>query len=241
MKSHSKTTIKDKILFFLKSKKRNYCDDCLADILNINYRQQINQRCRKLVVEQKIIRKPSIECSNCFKIKITNRYNYKIKNKKKYKSTHKLIDIKNFSLQLQWQVLFKNINFLRYPAVNKKKLSQPGIYCWKVFRNGIVEQLYIGETEDLGRRLRNYRRPGVSQKTSKRLNRLLKKSISEGCKVNFELLNFNGIKFSDDLYILKENLTNKVCRLIVENLVILYYKRQRKIKLLNKLKAQTIK
>ncbi len=231
-------TIKDKIFNFLKGGKGNYCDDCLADILNISYRQQVNQRCRNLFKDQKIIRESGMECLKCFKVKITNRYNYKVNDKKEHKNqsenADKIIDIKNFNPQSQWQVLFENINFRQYPMINRKKLNQPGVYCWKVFRNGIIQWLYVGETENLGRRFYHYKKPGASQKTNKRLNKLFQKNISEECKINFELLNFNGLKFSDNLYILKEDLTNKVCRLIVENLVILYYKRQGKIKLLNK-------
>jgi len=68
----------DYILEFLEEDySKQYCDDCLSTQLNIRPRQQVNQICRRLEQEGKIIR-IRFRCDNCNKIKITNKLGSKI-------------------------------------------------------------------------------------------------------------------------------------------------------------------
>ena len=64
---------KDKILKYIAMHHSFYlCDDCLSKVLGINPRQQVNQICRKLMVNNEIVREIG-KCSNCCKDKLLNK------------------------------------------------------------------------------------------------------------------------------------------------------------------------
>src|SRR5208337_2152343 len=63
----------EKIEQFLVEKGEPYCDDCLSESLSIYPRQRINQTCRSLESQGKIIRQREI-CKSCKKIKIVNHF-----------------------------------------------------------------------------------------------------------------------------------------------------------------------
>lgn len=54
---------------------------------------------------------------------------------------------------------------------------------------------YIGETENLRRRFRNYRNPGPSQQTSKRINAALREHLGAGGRVEIDII-VSGIELS---------------------------------------------
>lgn len=60
-----------KILGFLKKKNGGYCDDCLSLELGITPRQQVNQICRKLQSQGKLVRKKGT-CVLCRRNKLVN-------------------------------------------------------------------------------------------------------------------------------------------------------------------------
>lgn len=62
-------TQKEQIINFLSKNNHNYCDDCLAKILNISRRQTVNQICNKNL--DIFTKERSLHCHNCNKIKIT--------------------------------------------------------------------------------------------------------------------------------------------------------------------------
>ena len=64
---------KEKIKKYLEqNEEKQYCDDCLSEILNIHSRQQVNQLCRELSLNGIIEREEGI-CSKCGKNKIVNK------------------------------------------------------------------------------------------------------------------------------------------------------------------------
>jgi len=63
------------------------------------------------------------------------------------------------------------------------KLSkEPGIYRI-TFHRSSKSSLYIGETDNFSRRAYHYRNPGPSQKTSRRINGLLRRELAAGTRV----------------------------------------------------------
>ncbi|HAL62099.1 MAG TPA: hypothetical protein DCP08_06805 [Chloroflexi bacterium] len=66
MKTHG-----EEILVFLEREKSGYCDDCLAEKLGIQPRQQVNAICRRLA-EEGIIARERAWCNRCERWKIHN-------------------------------------------------------------------------------------------------------------------------------------------------------------------------
>lgn len=91
----------------------------------------------------------------------------------------------------------------------------PGIYKLMLAEPEGTTAVYIGETDDLKRRSGNYRNPGPSQRTSLRINALLKAQLAAGTKITMAIatkamLEINGV--TGDL-----DLTRKASRLLAEN------------------------
>ncbi|MFC3097086.1 GIY-YIG nuclease family protein [Alteraurantiacibacter palmitatis] len=68
---------------------------------------------------------------------------------------------------------------LRFP----KTAAQPGLYRFEIISAESLTQ-YIGETDQLSRRLQHYRTPGPSQRTNLRLNALLVEHLNRGDRVS---------------------------------------------------------
>lgn len=82
--------------------------------------------------------------------------------------------------------------------------AMPAVYRWRVMRQaGEKEKIYIGEAEELTRRMQWVLTPHSSAKTSdtsKRLNQIFTKLAAEGKKIvidvaNVEPFEINGIRF----------------------------------------------
>jgi hypothetical protein len=71
-----------------------------------------------------------------------------------------------------------------FPEVPRQLPRGPAIYCWCVDDAPI----YVGEAEELRRRIQHYRTPGPSQTTNLRLKELLEERQSEGCCVSLRVL-----------------------------------------------------
>jgi predicted transcriptional regulator len=56
---------------FINSTSKLYCDDCLASLLKIQPRQQVNQICNKLN-KQGLIKRETEKCISCAKGKLVN-------------------------------------------------------------------------------------------------------------------------------------------------------------------------
>ena len=91
----------------------------------------------------------------------------------------------------------------------KEKYAVPAIYRWRVMRdtnrwpNDLVEKIYIGEAEELTRRIHWVLKPHSAAKstdTSKRLNALFTNLVAQGRKIVIDVADFdpfeiNGIRF----------------------------------------------
>jgi hypothetical protein len=96
-----------------------------------------------------------------------------------------------------------------FPEVPHDLPPGPGIYCWCIDSAPI----YVGEAEELRRRIQHYRTPGPSQTTNLRLKELLERRQSEGCQVSLRILTdvaFNKVPLD------RRSLSSKPLRRFIE-------------------------
>lgn len=87
----------------------------------------------------------------------------------------------------------------------RKKYSVPGVYRWRVLKNqpGDKEPIYIGEAQQLQRRIQRVCTPPKTAKdtnTNRRLNQIFRKFLSEGRQIavdvgDVESFEINGVGF----------------------------------------------
>ncbi|HDZ36112.1 MAG TPA: hypothetical protein ENH81_04280 [Thermococcus sp.] len=95
----------------------------------------------------------------------------------------------------------------------------PAIYRWVLRKNGKIVAVYIGEAEDIGRRIYGYINPGPSQQTNKRLNFVFNECISNGLEIELELLKIHKLRIHGH-NMSPVDLSSKHLRLLLENLMI---------------------
>jgi len=118
----------------------------------------------------------------------------------------------------------------RYPFAATKHMkesySQPGVYRWAVFAKETEPwAVYIGEAEDLVRRLAGYLKPGNKQQTNLRIKQYLDERLTSGSRIEFHKLDFspfkvNGVELSID------TCHKSPVRKILENLAILQHEKK---------------
>ncbi|CAA7621577.1 conserved hypothetical protein [Candidatus Terasakiella magnetica] len=121
-------------------------------------------------------------------------------------------------LTMAWQevgsVSISDDERLTFPDIGKT----PGLYRITI-RRATLREVYIGEAINLRRRFHNYRSPGPTQETSRRINGLLMKVLAEGAEVGVAVAleamidSGHGPEPAD--------LTSKVTRCLAENAAIL--------------------
>ena len=110
----------------------------------------------------------------------------------------------------------------RFPEAATKYLRErygtPAIYRWLVQRDQ-RRCVYIGETENLVRRLVHYLRPGPTQATNIRLRAYLDEEYALGTSISFEALVFEPFSINGRQYS-SADLGTKEVRCMLENLLI---------------------
>src|SRR6266481_5988166 len=116
-------------------------------------------------------------------------------------------------------------NYL-YPApvspYMKQRYSRPAVYRWLVWTPGYgIHAYYVGETQDLARRIQQYLRPGKSQATNLRLKTYFDEAVKQKQQVELQSLVFepfqvNKVNFSMEL------LGHTHIRRFLENLVLVW-------------------
>lgn len=145
----------------------------------------------------------------------------------------------NFHVNYEWEtVMIKHNKPYFFPASISKFMKEhykgPEIYRWVVKNYDKINSVYIGEAEILcPRRIQGYLKPGPSQMTNIRMNKLLHKFMNDGMKIGLERLNFSDFSIENKI-ITRDDLANKSLRLILENFMILNHENQG-IKILNKI------
>jgi len=102
------------------------------------------------------------------------------------------------------------------------KYAGPALYRWTVRTSTMnLRALYIGETDDLVRRIRQYLAPGKTQFTNQRLKAYFNEAVGRDERVELQRLEFdafhiNKVEFST------EKLGNTHLRRMLENLMLVW-------------------
>ncbi len=119
------------------------------------------------------------------------------------------------------------------PTRHMRKYRVPGVYRWAAFNHDAgLEAMYVGEAEDLERRLKHYLKPGKSQFTNLRIKALLEDYQSRGMEIRLQLVAFDDFIFNS-CKLVSTNLSDPFARGLIENLTILEVS-QTKCTVLNK-------
>lgn len=108
----------------------------------------------------------------------------------------------------------------------RAKYSKPYVYRWLILEKSeeYLFNMYLGETENLYRRIYHYLKPGPSQQTNIRLNNLFQESIAEGNDIKLEVLEFDEIELGE-VKVTPTDLSKKHARRFVESLLLTYYQK----------------
>jgi hypothetical protein len=96
------------------------------------------------------------------------------------------------------RLIWRTLGTARIDSKGKLKLpitSGPNVYRFSVENVDGLRHEYIGETEDLERRFFQYRNPGRSQWTNRRLNRMLTDVLAAGGKVHVDIVDDGWIEY----------------------------------------------
>lgn len=120
---------------------------------------------------------------------------------------------------MEWTVLGKIVlddkGGLSFPKATKA----PAIYRFQL-RLPDTQAQYIGETENLARRLAHYRKPGPSEKTNLRLNARFKAELEAGAHITVTIA--TSAAWSKRGTVRQDaDFTSKVVRCLFENAAIL--------------------
>jgi hypothetical protein len=151
--------------------------------------------------------------------------------------------VSGFNISFQWRTTLVQENGAPYFFPDKftqffrKKYSVSGVYRWRVLKNqpGEKEHIYIGEAEQLPRRIQRVRTPSKAAKdtdTNKRLHAIFQKFLSEGRKIAFDLgdvepFEINGVRFGRD------TMHDPFKRLAVENILLALAQKSGEYEVLN--------
>ena len=97
--------------------------------------------------------------------------------------------------------------------------QKPAIYRWSFLKKGLPVKAYIGETEDLRKRVGGYINPGPSQETNKRINGEFKGAVQSGLTVQLEILHVEPVRINR-VRVNTEHLFDPFLRKMLENFVL---------------------
>ena len=119
-----------------------------------------------------------------------------------------------FQISCQWRsaVVQENGNAYKFPDkftdFFRERYSVSAVYRWRVIKNqpGDKESIYIGEAEELPRRIRHVLTPSKKAKdgnTNKRLHQIFQEFLSQGRTIVIEVgdvdpFEINGVRFGRD-------------------------------------------
>ena len=138
------------------------------------------------------------------------------------------MNLNSMKIHIQWRSMMEeNGAAYQYPArfsrYLRERYSVPAIYRWRVQEAQPDERktVYIGEAEDLIRRIQRVRTPSKRWDTNKRLKQIFDGKISAGRTVildvaDFEPFELNGVSFSS------KELGDQFKRKALENLILCF-------------------
>jgi hypothetical protein len=132
------------------------------------------------------------------------------------------------------EVITKNGEVYQFPqpiTCLVKEYSNPAVYRWRIIDSEGNEFYYIGETQDLLKRINGYLNPGPSQQTNKRIKASFLENIEVRNKIFLDVLRINQFVLNEVTFS-PRNLKDKFFRKMIESMMIVFYASEGK-KLLN--------
>jgi hypothetical protein len=116
-------------------------------------------------------------------------------------------------------VLFGGAFLQEATSVINPITKSPDIYRWGFLRSDLLVTAYVGETEDLCRRVRGYFTPGPTQETNKLMHAKFEQAICDGLEIRLEFLKLTPT-YLNNVHICNENLGDIFLRKMLENFVL---------------------
>ena len=129
-------------------------------------------------------------------------------------------DLLEIRLEMAWRPLGRirldQQGKLTFPATDKI----PAIYRFALTLAS-VQQQYIGETENLARRLQHYRTPGPSQQTNIRINEVFQAALAAQAHIDIFIITANDAWIESNGERRPADLSSKAVRRLLENAAII--------------------
>ena len=124
-----------------------------------------------------------------------------------------------FTGDIQWDdcgnvYLGAKDDLLQFPELD----PLPGVYLFRL-DDGKKTEVYIGETDNMKRRVTQYRNPGSSQTTNINLNKIMKNYLKSGGRITIHLMNLITVEIDGKII---GGLDDKYVRRFLENAAILH-------------------
>ena len=119
------------------------------------------------------------------------------------------------SLEFQWRFLGRLQREEDGRLVFPVAPQQPGLYRFRLIDNNNARH-YIGETDELRQRFRQYRTPGKSQTTNIRMNREFREHMAAGGNIEIDIVQ-DRISVSSAGAMLRIDLADKATRRLLEH------------------------
>lgn len=106
----------------------------------------------------------------------------------------------------------------------RREYRGPAIYRWLAYARGIGDrrEIYIGEAENLCRRIYGYLQPGSKQQTNVRMNARFRALTSDGLHVTIQRLRIESLSMGE-YEVGASDLFDKHVRVFVEHMLVAYY------------------
>ena len=119
----------------------------------------------------------------------------------------------HLSLDFQWQLIGHLQRDENGGLLFPEAPYAPGLYRFRLCGSSDAHH-YVGETDNLRRRFRHYRKPGPTQKTNQRIRKVLCDHIAEGGDVNVDFATEISVLNAETL--LRVDLSDKAVRRLLE-------------------------
>ena len=134
--------------------------------------------------------------------------------------------VNQINVSLRW---IQKYEFGSRRPIEFREHAFPAVYRWGVFRkDGTLEAVYVGESYNVCKRVRRYRVPKSvwtpPLPTTKRISKFLYDKTQRGCKVWFEILEFDSFSIKCNgrsVHVNSKGLSSQATRRFLENYALL--------------------
>jgi hypothetical protein len=142
-----------------------------------------------------------------------------------------VLNLESLELKFLWKpVLQDDGGPYRFPSPLAQRkagpYAGPAVYRWLPFREtpGDMRRVYIGEADNLARRVYHYLNPELTQQTNTRMRALMDGLLQEGLHIQLDALSIDGLRVNgaDATH---DALLDREMRRLVENWMIVVHRR----------------